>query len=79
MDIIVYSKSGCGQCVFTKKFLEKKQIPFIEKRVDQNELFLEEVKEMGYSSLPVVASDKMGSFTGYNVSKLQELVHTWRK
>lgn len=74
MNVTIYSKSGCPQCVFTKKFLESQNISFTEKRVDLNETFLKEVTTMGYRSLPVVTSDQKDSFFGYNMNKLQDLV-----
>ena len=74
MNVTVYSKSGCPQCVFTKKFLESQNIYFTEKRVDLNEIFLKEVTAMGYRSLPVVTSDQEDYFFGYNINKLQDLV-----
>lgn len=79
MEIVVYSKSGCGQCVFTKKFLNAQNIPFNEKRVDQNKQYLEEVEELGYQSLPVVGIDKEEFFSGYDLKKLQSLVSRWQK
>lgn len=78
MIITVYSKSGCPECVFTKKFLESKQIPFDEKRVDTNAAYLEEVKDLGYHSLPVVQIDGEESFTGYRPEKLEDLVLSWQ-
>lgn len=74
MQITVYSKSGCPQCMFTKKFLEAEQIAFTEKRVDIDPVSLEEVREMGYSSLPVVTDGKGNSFTGYQPDMLESLV-----
>ena len=74
MNVTVYSKSGCPQCVFTKKFLESQNISFTEKRVDLNDMFLKEVTTLGYRSLPVVISDQEDSFFGYNINKLQDLV-----
>ncbi|BAM47438.1 MAG: glutaredoxin family protein [Amphibacillus sp.] len=73
MEVIVYSKSGCPECVFTKKFLEEENILYKEKRVDQNKAYLDEVIELGFSSLPVV---KIGDqiFSGYQPDKLQTLV-----
>lgn len=72
MTITIYSKSGCPECVFTKKYLQSENIPFEEKRIDQNQSYLDEVISLGYSSLPVV---KVGeeSFSGYHPERLQAL------
>jgi Glutaredoxin and related proteins len=54
MSITVYSKSGCPECTFTKKYLESENISYEEKRVDLNETYLKEVILLGYRTLPVV-------------------------
>ena len=71
--VIVYSKTACGKCVFTKKWLESKGIPYEEKRTDLDEGARNEVIEMGYQELPVVfAGDE--HWSGYQPEKLEELV-----
>ena len=71
--VIVYSKTACGKCVFTKKWLESKGIPYEEKRTDLDEDARNEVIEMGYQELPVVvAGDE--HWSGYQPDKLAELV-----
>ena len=71
--VIVYSKTACGKCVFTKKWLESKCIPYEEKRTDLDEDARNEVIEMGYQELPVVvAGDE--HWSGYQPDKLEELV-----
>ena len=71
--VTVYSKTACGKCVFTKKWLESKGIPYEEKRTDLDEGARNEVIEMGYQELPVVvAGDK--NWSGYQPDKLAELV-----
>ena len=78
MTITIYSKSGCPECVFTKKFLEAEDITYQEKRVDQNEDYLNEVVNLGYRSLPVVQIDDNETFNGYNPERLQNLVAAWQ-
>ena len=71
--VTVYSKTACGKCVFTKKWLESKGIPYEEKRTDLDEDARNEVIEMGYQELPVVVvGDK--HWSGYQPDKLEELV-----
>lgn len=74
MEITVYSKSGCPECIFTKKFLESANISFIEKRVDLNKNYLAEVLTLGQLALPVVKIDKKEIFSGYQPIKLKQLV-----
>ncbi len=79
MTITVYSKSGCPECVFTKKYLETENVSYIEKRVDKNEDYLEEVTLLGYRSLPVIKIDDDETFTGYRPEKLENLVLAWQR
>lgn len=79
MNITIYSKSGCAECMFTKKFLESKDIPFDERRVDINDDYLDEVRLLGYRSLPVVKIDDDETFTGYQPERLEDLVLAWPK
>ena len=71
--VIVYSKTACGKCVFTKKWLESKGIPYEEKRTDLDDDARNEVIEMGYQELPVVVAGNE-HWSGYQPDKLAELV-----
>ena len=71
--VTVYSKTACGKCVFTKKWLESKGIPYEEKRTDLDEDARNEVIEMGYQELPVVVAGNE-HWSGYQPDKLAELV-----
>ncbi len=71
--VVVYSKPNCMQCEFTKKFLEDKGIDFEIKNVQENGDALTEVKSLGYTSLPVVISEVIGSFNGFRPDILSKL------
>ena len=79
MTITVYSKSGCPECTFTKKYLESENISYEEKRVDLNETYLEEVILLGYRTLPVVKINENETFTGYRPERLENLVLEWQR
>lgn len=70
----VYSKVGCGQCMFTKKYLEKHNIPYLEKNISENNEWMEEVKAMGFQSLPVVHIEGEIPFSGFQPQQLDALV-----
>ncbi|GEK89046.1 glutaredoxin-like protein NrdH [Alkalibacterium putridalgicola] len=72
-SVIVYSKPNCMQCQFTKKYLENKGIPFEEKDVEQNGEAIDEVKKMGFSSLPVVIAEGIEAFNGFRPDILNRL------
>ena len=71
--VTVYSKTACGKCVFTKKWLESNNIPYEEKRTDLDDDARNEVIEMGYQELPVVVVGNE-HWSGYQPDKLAELV-----
>jgi len=79
MSITVYSKSGCPECTFTKKYLESESIAYEEKRVDLNDTYMEEVILLGYRTLPVVKINEEETFTGYRPEKLENMVLEWQR
>ncbi|WP_027108376.1 glutaredoxin-like protein NrdH [Lacticigenium naphthae] len=72
--IILYTKIGCGQCLFTKKQLEKMHLAFEEKNISQNPEWIDEVKALGFQSLPVISIEGEEPFSGYQPDKLEKLV-----
>lgn len=74
MGVTVYSKSGCVQSFYVTKYLEKQNINFVEKIVDKNDSFFQEIRIMGYHSIPVTIAEKNAAIVGYQPEKLKELV-----
>ena len=77
-EVVVYSKPGCGQCIFTKKHLEDKGIDFKEVDVTKNSEGLERVKSLGYSGLPVVEYEDV-HFNGYQANELDKIISLVKK
>ena len=77
-EVVVYSKPGCGQCIFTKKHLEDKGIDFKEVDVTKNSEGLERVKSLGYSGLPVVEYEDI-HFNGYQANELDKIISLVKK
>jgi glutaredoxin-like protein NrdH len=71
--VVVYSKPNCMQCNFTKKFLEDKGIPYQIKDIEENEKAVDEVKSLGFSSLPVVIAEGIEAFHGFRPDLLNRL------
>jgi glutaredoxin-like protein NrdH len=61
--ITLYCKNNCIQCKKTKLFLEEQQIPYVEKNIEEQEEFREEIKSFGFHSVPVLIPNQL---TGLN-------------
>ena len=72
--IIVYSKPNCMQCDFTKKYLEDKGVSYEVKDIFESEEALNEVKELGFSSVPVISVEGQEAFNGFRPDLLDQLV-----
>lgn len=72
-SVVVYSKANCMQCNFTKKYLEDKGISYEVKDIVENEAAIEEVKSLGFSSLPVVIAEGLEAFNGFRPDMLNQL------
>ena len=72
--VVLYSKPNCMQCNFTKQFFEQNDIRFEVKDVVESEVALEEVRAMGFQSLPVVVIEGQEPFFGFRPDLLEELV-----
>ena len=68
----VYIKNNCVQCDMTKRYMDKNGIAYTTVDITQDEQALEMILGMGFSSAPVVISDK-GSWAGFQPDKLNLL------
>ncbi len=58
-SVIVYSTATCPWCDRTKEYLKTKNVPFIEKRVDEDMDAAREMVEIsGQQGVPVVSTDR---------------------
>lgn len=64
---IVYSAPGCSRCTTTIKALERKGISYEVRSAEDSK---EELKSMGFQSLPVVIPDKGEPFSGFRPDRL---------
>lgn len=71
--ITVYSKPACMQCNFTKKYLDQKGIAYEVKDIMESEEALEEVRKLGFQSLPVILAEGMAAFNGFRPDLLDQL------
>lgn len=74
MTLTVYTTPSCQQCTMTKNWLTKNAIPFEAVDLTQSPESAEFVKELGYSSAPVVVTAQ-GSWSGFRPDLLAPLVN----
>ena len=52
--ITVYTTPGCVQCKPTKKWLDDRNIPYTEVKLEENPKDAEAIRELGFKQAPVV-------------------------
>ncbi|AMT72192.1 MULTISPECIES: glutaredoxin-like protein NrdH [Mycobacteroides] len=72
-EIVVYTKPGCVQCDTTKKALQRAGIPYRAVDVDADPAAQDEVRALGYSSLPVVVLPNGRHWAGFRPDRIAEL------
>ena len=83
--VYIYTKPKCVQCRMVKKYLDNKNIPFIEINIENDEDVINFLKGQGISSAPAIfygETDKNNGllledatkFTGNNQNELKKLV-----
>ena len=70
--VTVYSKNNCMQCKMTKQFLDRESIPYQEINIDIDPSYIDHLKELGFSSLPVVETES-SAFSGFRPDQLKAL------
>lgn len=76
MTVTVYSKPNCMQCNFTKARLDDLGVEYEVRDITEKPEYLEQVQEMGYSTLPVIKVETVVGtdiFNGFQPDKLEEL------
>ena len=73
--LTVYSKPNCIQCEMTKIWLNQNKIQYDTVDVIEHPEALEEIRLLGFKSMPVVTLDKNfdNALVGYNLDRLLEL------
>lgn len=68
----VYTKKNCVQCDMTKRYMDKNGISYTTVDITQDPEALDMILGMGFSSAPVVISDK-GNWAGFQPDKINLL------
>lgn len=79
MNVTVYVKNNCIQCVRTKKWLTENSIPFQTVNVEDDEQALQYMLNLGYKAAPVIIvtdddEETADHWSGFNPEKLQQLI-----
>ncbi|AZP04124.1 glutaredoxin family protein [Jeotgalibaca ciconiae] len=72
MEVSLYTKNNCGMCKNTKRYLQMIGVPFVEKNIEENEVYMDEARETGFTALPIVKTAEE-VFSGHQPAKLEEL------
>ncbi len=80
----IYTKTACHPCRLTKKSFEKANVEYEERNIDINRSFVQEVKDLGFTSVPVVVfaeTDDYGmlqagivKFSGFDLDKIRQII-----
>jgi len=68
----VYTKPACVQCDMTKRYMDKNGIEYNTVDITKDQEALDMILGMGFSSAPVVISDK-GNWAGFQPEKIDQL------
>lgn len=69
----IYTKPACVQCDMTKRYMDKNGIAYTTVDITQDPDALDMILGMGFSSAPVVISEK-GSWAGFQPDRINSLL-----
>lgn len=72
IDIQVWTKSNCPQCVTTKKVMDKHHIIYRELSLEENPEALQSFIDQGFTSAPIVVTDRK-IWSGFRLDKIKSL------
>ena len=70
---IIYTKNKCAQCRFTKLHMANTGVTYEERNVDEDDAYMQEALDTGYTSMPIVVVDGRVIASGFQPDKLNEL------
>lgn len=83
MNVTVYTLPACAQCDTTKRYLNNQLIEFEEVNIAEDTAAYEAVREMGFTSAPVVSvtaeDGTTQSWSGFRLEALQKLSLTLKQ
>ncbi|WP_099974131.1 MULTISPECIES: glutaredoxin-like protein NrdH [Lactobacillaceae] len=73
-SIVVYSKNNCMQCKMTKKYLKEHNVNFVERNINDQPEYLDDLKAQGFQSVPIVMNENINPIVGFRPDSLKELI-----
>ena len=71
--VTVYTKKNCPQCMMTKEYMDALNIEYETIDVTDNDEAREHVKELGFTSLPVVVVEDGQAWFGFRPDNIDLL------
>lgn len=69
----VYTKKNCPQCMMTKEYMDTLNIEYEAIDTTEDEEAREHVKELGFTSLPVVEAEGFKAWFGFRPENIDLL------
>lgn len=74
LNITVWTKSNCTQCVMTKNLLVRSGLAFDQAKLEAHPEQLQEFINAGFTAAPIVVVDGVPAWAGFRPDKVAELV-----
>lgn len=71
--VTVYTQQDCVQCMMTKQYMDSLNIEYQTIDVSDNEEARQYVKELGFTSLPVVVAENGEAWFGFRPENIDLL------
>lgn len=74
MEITVYTKNNCPQCMLTKRFLDEHHLSFNEINLSDHPEEVDSLLAEGFQQAPVIKTSTGISFSGFQPDQLEQLL-----
>jgi len=70
--VTVFTKNSCPQCLVTKRHLQKRAVPFEEINIEEHPEWVDRLKALNFSAMPVVLVGDEDVWAGYSSDSVEE-------
>lgn len=71
--VIIYTKSICQPCRLSKAAMDRAGVEYVERNVEDDPSAFQDVKDMGYSAVPVIVTPSGEHWSGLRPDLLSTL------